>query len=198
MSVSTRVNITIDQRRVEISRRYLSGETQLAIAQSLGVSRQLIVVDLKAIRRDWRSTTSQNYETGLNQELAKIDLLEQTALDAWERSTQKATRLMTRTRTIQLDESGKPGTITETTETTSSNAGDERFLARIAWCIEKRCKLLGYEGIGGPIDNLPPPQQQQTVIAMPGSAVQVNTVEKFTPEQLAALTVMAKVFPKGE
>ena len=195
MATKTITKVRIDSRRVRVSELYLSGLSQREIATELGIPRTTVQSDLNAIRINWRTITFQNYDKGLNQELAKIDLLETTAWDAWERSTQKATRETVRTRSIALDESGKPATVIETTETTETAVGDERFLNRVAWCIEKRCKLLSYDKTGQPID-IPPAQQNQSIVAMPGSTLQVNTVQKLSAEQLAAMERMTKLFPR--
>src|SRR3990172_1391135 len=78
----------------ETAGMYLRGETQQAIAEHLNgkyyladpLSRQQIAYDLKAIQGRWLKSSLINFTAARARELAKIDNLERTYWDAWERS----------------------------------------------------------------------------------------------------------------
>src|SRR5215470_14010030 len=72
----------------ETAALYLCGLTQGEIAQRLGVSRQQIGYDLKLLQRRWQESALADFHAKKAAELAKVDELERTYWEAWERSCQ--------------------------------------------------------------------------------------------------------------
>ena len=136
------------ERRYLIAQRYLKGEMQSQIARTLGVTQQQISLDLKVIHRWWRESAIRDFDAAQAQELAKIDLLEQTAWEAWQRSIQP--REITLTEQTEggetYDAQGNPRPKPPTRKASmrkEGQVGDPRFLEQVYKCIERRCALLG-------------------------------------------------------
>ena len=127
-----------EQHRVEITKRYVRGETQTQIAAALGVHYTTVGRDLVQIRAAWVAAYTSDYNEHAAKELARIDHLEQTYWEAWESS--KADR-STRTQTVRPDEKGKLAPVQGVMETAES-VGDKKWLDGIQWCIEARMRLL--------------------------------------------------------
>jgi len=130
-----------EKDRKEIARRYLQGETQAAIGRALGLTQQMISYDLARIREQWRAAAVRDIDELQAHELAKIDQLEVTYWQAWQRSLEDST---TRTQYVEADKAGKP-TPARAAVRTEQGTGDPRWLAGVQWCIERRCKLLGLD-----------------------------------------------------
>lgn len=119
---------------------YLKGKTQLQIAQAVGVSRSQIFKDLRSIFDRWRRSAIRNFDDAKVEELAKIDNMEREAWKAWEKSLQPRERTLTERRT-KGDGTTKDGAKARVERT--DGLGDSRYLERVAWCITKRCEILG-------------------------------------------------------
>lgn len=139
--MSTRRSISIDARRREVGRLYLSGKTQPEIAKEYGTNQATISRDLKALRQAWLASALVDINEAKSKELAKIDVLELEYWEAWRRSLAEQVREMTR---AFRSKDANP-TTTERTVTKVSSVGDPRFLSGIQWCIDKRCKILGLD-----------------------------------------------------
>ena len=120
----------------QISQRYLRGEPQTRIAETLDVSQQTVSNDLKELQRRWQASALVDLNAAKAQELAKIDNLEREYWEAWERSCEDAGTVVKK---------AKEGGAKEATQTIKGQAGDPRFLTGVQWCIERRCKLLGLD-----------------------------------------------------
>jgi hypothetical protein len=148
MASCKRTQIQRERDLEEIARLYLRGTTQVAIAQYLNehyyltdpLCQQQISYDLKILRNRWLKSSMVNFNEARARELSKIDQLERTYWEGWERSLQQFT-----SKTIKghgaLAE-GKPSKIEQTTRT-EERVGDPSFLAGVERCIAKRCELLG-------------------------------------------------------
>jgi AcrR family transcriptional regulator len=132
-------------KRREVAAAYLAGGTQAEIAAAVGLSQGTVSRHLRAVREEWKARSAEAFEGRLAEELARIDALERVALAAWERSCHDAEVRHVKTETdgtVSVD--GRPvPTKTVSEKTTKGQAGDPRFLERIAWCIEQRLKVLG-------------------------------------------------------
>lgn len=127
-----------DRRR--IADLYLQGETQIDIAEKVGISQGTVSRDIKFLQDFWLKSSLIDFDEAKSKELAKVDRLEREYWDAWERSCEDAES--TTEKEIELDDR----TIRkEATQTAKGQAGDPRFLAGVQWCIEKRCKILGLD-----------------------------------------------------
>jgi hypothetical protein len=67
---------------------YLRGLTQHEIAERLHVTRQQVGYDLKVLLRRWQESTLADFNAKKAAELAKVDELERTYGEAWQRSCQ--------------------------------------------------------------------------------------------------------------
>ena len=140
-SKSRSVKARIEGRRALVSELYLKGKTQAEIAEQLGVDQSTISRDLTALQKQWKDSAIRNLDEAKARELAKIDALERTYWDAWERSVGQ-----TQIKTIKAkgDPKGAPGQAEQTIRTEDLN-GDPRYLAGVMSCIERRCRLLGID-----------------------------------------------------
>lgn len=126
-----------DRRRV--ADLYLQGWIQADIAAETGLSQPTISRDLKAIQKEWLTSTLVDFNEAKAREIAKVDRLEREYWRAWERSCEDAET----TTQKAVDTDGK--TRQEAIKTAKGQAGDPRFLSGVQWCIEKRCKIMGVD-----------------------------------------------------
>lgn len=141
-----------------ISRYYLQGLSHLEIRDRLveahypddgsPISRRTISNDLRTLRERWINSAIRNVDQAIARELAKIDELERTLWEAWERSTRPAKVRTTRTRgelrggQVVTAEGG-----IEITTRTADSTGQVKYLTGIARCIQLRTELLGPAGL---------------------------------------------------
>lgn len=126
----------LEKDRAETARLYCQGWLQSEIAEKLRVDQSVISDDLKAIRAEWLASSVRDFDEARAQELAKIDHLELTYWEGWQRSCEDAETVVKK---IKGDGDK------ELQQTTRGQAGDPRFLGGVQWCIERRCKLLGFD-----------------------------------------------------
>lgn len=127
--------------RAETANLYLQGWLQADIAEKQGVTQQAISDDLKAIRKQWLASSLRDFDEARSQELAKIDNLEITYWQAWQRSIEP--KKIETAKTVNA-ESGRRD---EASVREEGRDGEPRYLAGVQWCIERRCKLLGLDEI---------------------------------------------------
>jgi hypothetical protein len=135
MPRSPQKSFQLAQRRETVARLYAEGVPRTRIAENAGVSVSTVAHDLKAIHQQWLESSLRNFDQAKAQELAKIDLLETAAWEAWERSY-----LAEETTKITTDGEKK-----RAEKIIKGQAGDPRFLDRVSWCINKRLNILGLE-----------------------------------------------------
>ncbi len=145
------------ERRRQVADLYLKGATQWEIAGKLQCSQGTICNDLSAIREQWLQSSVVDFSLKKAEELAKLDALERAAWQGWARSCEDARTSHRRTEEAFL---AAPGKVTKgrseaeeqarlvvlrrvVAETRKGQAGDPRFLERVAWCIECRLKVMG-------------------------------------------------------
>jgi hypothetical protein len=120
---------------------YLRGLTQGEIAQRLNVSRQQIGYDLKVLQRRWRESALADFNAKKAAELAKVDELERTYWEAWERSC-SAREVTTQERTQAGDGPADEARLKAGVRKEQRD-GNAEFLRGVERCIEMRCKILG-------------------------------------------------------
>ena len=118
---------------VEIKDAYLRGDTQMSIAERLGLSQAQISIDLATIQRRWRESSLVDVNEAKQRELERIDVLEREYWQAWEASKGEQSR----------STASKTGDVSRAQVVKYESAGDPRFLAGVQWCVEQRCKILG-------------------------------------------------------
>ena len=70
----------------KVSELYLKGWHHAAIAAALGFTRQQIDYDVKQLHIRWQRAAHANIDQHKSRELAKVDQLERTYWEAWDRS----------------------------------------------------------------------------------------------------------------
>jgi len=147
MPLNTRKPAKRESDRAEIARRYLLGEGQASIGSSLGISQQQVSYDLGVLQKRWRESALIDIDEAKGKELARIDNLERTYWDAWQRSLSE--RTVTRTkRREQLDaradgDAALHAGHSEAQLQREQRDGNPAFLQGVQWCISKRVELLG-------------------------------------------------------
>lgn len=142
---------------------YLDGMTHQEIANKLNserdytLSRRMVSKDVGIIWDRWRESYIMDANELRVRELVKLDKLEATYWDAWERSVQDivtvkqdktsdkvAHGLNAKGETSESDQELRPSyERTKTTTEKKQTTGDVKFLEGIERVIEKRCKILG-------------------------------------------------------
>lgn len=153
------------KRRGEVAKLYLQGIGQHVIAERLGVSTQAVFDDLNWLRDQWKNTHLEDYNAARAETLAKLDHLEYTYWDAWERSQQPIETVTVKVeemiKTINPEDDkefkskgkkmvGKPVPVTKmvpykTIKDTKlvGQVGNQSFLQGVERCIEMRAKIIG-------------------------------------------------------
>lgn len=143
------------EKMKEVSEAYLKGWSLAKIGEHVGMSDMGVKKILDKLRDLWIAHSIINFEERKARELAKIDLLEEIAYRAWQRSTEDVTNTHRRVEKARIakktvDDNGRPAfevsfePIKETKEKkVLQSPGNPRFLERVAWCIETRLKIFG-------------------------------------------------------
>lgn len=151
------LTIKTEQRRCEIYKMYVRGESMMIIAQKLDIDISQVNRDLTIIRDRWIESTQLSYAQNQAEQIAKIDNLERESWESWYKSQNPIESETIRTESILRteevkQEKGKPKPIptakmvpvkTTREKHKKKQVGDPKYLDLIAWCIEMRCKILG-------------------------------------------------------
>lgn len=159
-SLSPRQRETRKNRELEL---YLRGVPIREIAFDVGLSPQVVIKDLADFRNDFHREQQMSRVHRIAFELAKIDNLERTYWEAWERSLQDQIRSVTSREDMPVDppKGAKPAGMdangdplppamvvlskTKVQRRVDQSIGNPTFLAGIQWCIDRRVKLLGLD-----------------------------------------------------
>jgi hypothetical protein len=155
-------------QEAEVIEYYLRKWPQRKIATQLGIHPNQVARHIASAKQRWLTSIVHNFDQLRNEELSKIDLLEQTYWQAYEDSK---TPLKTTLEIQRLRDAG-----TETT--TAESHGDSRFLQGVERCIERRCKLLGLDA---------PTKIEQDVL-----------IREYVGVSIDAVMGKARVIPKEE
>ena len=135
--------LVILERRKNVAKRYLRGETQWEIARAFEVDQATVSTDLKAIQKEWLAQALLDRGEWTARELARIDEVERNAWVAWTKSQENAEVLRAKMK----------GQASETEKISKGQAGDPRFLEIVLKCVAKRCELLGLDAEKDPDKN---------------------------------------------
>ena len=125
--------------RSKLAGLYLHGVSTTEMAVRVGLTRRTVQAELVAIRDDWKGRTQIDFESAIAPQLDRVDLVEKYAFEGWERSlTRKTVETKQAVRTVN-------GQVDRATLRAETGNGDPAFLARMSWCIEQRCRILGLE-----------------------------------------------------
>jgi len=127
-----------EERREEVGRRFLRGETQVTIAQALGCSSSQVSRDLGAMKKRWKASAKRSQEEMKTEAIARVEETRRCFWLGWEAS------LEPREVTIQEKRSGG-GEGVRVTVRREVTKGDPRFLDGVARADERRAKLLGLD-----------------------------------------------------
>jgi len=142
-AIDPQVALSLEDRRTKVADLYCRGYRINDIASLIPTGLHQIQNDLEHIRSEWRVSRIRDLDAHMEEELAKIDNLERQAWAEWERSQKDAEQTRMRQKT-------KPGdqpvvSEQEAVKVKTGRLGDPRYLERVAWCIAKRCELLGLD-----------------------------------------------------
>lgn len=144
MPLVNRKDAGLLHRRNFIAERYRDGMRLNEIAKEVSVSRQTVWSDLRWVHEQLLAGSVADRRDQLIRELQQLDWLESEATEAWDQSKLDAQshRIISEKK---LDGEKKlVGTeYVKTQATKKGQCGDPRFLAQIADCVDKRCKLFG-------------------------------------------------------
>jgi len=118
-----------------LSSMYLRGMRQVDMAKELKVSVSTVERDLSKLRAQWEDASVYNFHSAKSEQLAKIDEIERAAWAAYEASRSE------RRKVTHFDEQVNPRTVTQRDD---AGAGDAKWLDKISWCVEQRCKIMGF------------------------------------------------------
>lgn len=136
--------VKASERRPKVAELYLKGWRQSRIAEELGTTQATISRDLKAMQHEWLKASLISFNEAVSKEIAKIDLLEITYWQAWERSIEPFKSKTVKARGNPRTEEELKATAEQTLKTEDRN-GDPRYLQGVQWCIERRIKVLGLD-----------------------------------------------------
>jgi len=119
------------------SNLYLHRKPIEEIARLMGLTYETVRRDLVKVRESWLQMAREDFGQRQADELARIDHLETVSWEAWDRSIGEV-----KSSQKEVTEETK-GTKTKARITKKDVGGDPRFLDKVAWCINKRCEILG-------------------------------------------------------
>ncbi len=134
---------------------YLRGQTLAEIGTQFNppVTAKTVCLWVAEIRERWKKSALVDYDDRKNQELAKLDLIEREAYEAWERSKLDAvTNRKVVTKGLKKGEDGGDaelkvvGTLKD--KTAKGQTGNPAFLAQMERCVEMRCRIFGLAKAG--------------------------------------------------
>lgn len=102
------------------------------------ITYQTVSNEIKKLLKEWEKSRNEVIDHQKFVELAKIDRLEKTYWDGYDKSCQPVKKTSTKKKgsVKQVDN-------VEMVSNEETRVGDPRFLDGIKWCIEQRCKIFG-------------------------------------------------------
>lgn len=184
------------ERQEKVSDLYRQGLPLHEIAKSVGVSGVTVSSDMKAVRDRYKERANRSYADWLEEELAKLDLLEKLAYEDYERSreTKVRTKIKRRPSKRDVDNGADPDDfiLSQTIDVQERRAGDPRFLEIIKDCSTKRMKLLGFLDERPVVNNVNQQVIDWTALAKPPE--KVDRIE----EQIKRLESISASTPSPE
>lgn len=167
----------LKERRLEINQKALEGWTQYELAKHFGITRDTVRRDLDAGKEYLINAMGEELRLFFYKLIAKSQHLEKLSYQQFYASLKQKQRKKTKVRGAKPAGSDTPEKM-QVVETVLDSeqmlTGDPKFLNLVSQQLLFQANLLNYMK-GSEIPPLPT-ANQQTVIAMPGSNVQVNTI----------------------
>jgi hypothetical protein len=173
MAAPKRTEFEREQQLLEIQSMYLRGERQVDIAAKFGLSQPAISRDLATIKARWKNSQLIDMNEAKQRELARVDELEKVYWTAWEKSLGER-RKTRQEKYAGAGENGKEHS--RASVETEIMLGNPSYLAGIADCVDKRCKIIGLYA---------PAKQEHTGAG--GGPIKYQNATDLTDEQLAAI-----------
>lgn len=154
MTEHTRKKTEITNRRQQVAERYLRGAYMSQIADELGVDTATVSRDLAELRKEWLERSINHIDQKKAIELAKLDQLELTYWEAWERSKENAEvetteQVGVKQKTKKSKDGEEEFTIVperiKKNKRVEGQSGNPAFLEGVFKCINKRCEILGLD-----------------------------------------------------
>lgn len=136
------------ESRANIARLYLHGKKIDEIARALNLTKTIVIRDLDYIRRVWMMSAIIDLDEAKSRELARLDELEATAWDAWQRSKTDKRSISRTTKDVPVrggDDDTDYAQQVEKRYTRDQRTGNVLYLEMVMKCIERRCKILGLD-----------------------------------------------------
>jgi len=142
MAETKRLQRELDRDRLLISELFVKGKSHLEITDIINqsyegdrkLSRRQISADIQTIVTAWQERASDDIGKLRAEQLAKIDKLEETYWQAWERS-------------LALDKKFTRVGSQPVSQVMTESDGNPAFLQGVERCIAQRCKLLGLDRV---------------------------------------------------
>ena len=101
---------------------------------------------INRLKKEWLENRLAAIDERVAQELAKIDLVEFEAWEAWNKSKQDLQKSFNKTIFEGEPKEGQKPKIksNEASKTVQQSNGDAEFLKVIQWCIDKRLEIIGF------------------------------------------------------
>lgn len=116
------------------------------IARGLEIAVSTVCADLKFMREEWREAHRSEIAEHIAEQLAKLDLLEQTYWFEWEESRQPSTTTIAERLSNEAGTDGDASARVRASRRTEQRTGNPSYLAGVQWCITTRCAILGILG----------------------------------------------------
>lgn len=126
--------------RARVAALRLQGFTFKEIGEDLGISTSMAYEEYKVVEHRWRVTAFHAINELKSRELARLDVVESEAWEAWRRSQQDATEI-----TQDYVGAGDARMLAGTKARKTGRDGDARFLKIVVDCVDRRIKILGLE-----------------------------------------------------
>lgn len=132
------------------------------------ITRGMAWKDMARIREMWTEQAVAFITTATAEELAKLEAIEVEMWAAWEKSKRVERKRMSKKTTPADADAPGPAELAEQTLSIESEdtPGDERYMARIAWCMERRAKLLGLDAPSVAEIHLPGTVEQEKPVSV--------------------------------
>ena len=126
-------------RRKRVAEMYMAGSGQWEIARTIGIERETVFLDLGYIRKAWLEKMVGDFDSRKAEELAKIDHIERRMWESYDRSCGEDQV----TRTKEKYTSAEGNEAYKNVVTKRKTPGNTKYIEKIQWCIELRCKIFG-------------------------------------------------------
>jgi hypothetical protein len=120
--------------QAQVASLYLKGMTQKKISDEVGCSIEAVRRHMETLRDSWMEKSLYDFSQAKAEQLAKVDEVERVSWEQFAKSADKESL---------TEFVGSNEEVTNSIRSTSKNAQEIKWLDKIQWCIDQRCKILG-------------------------------------------------------